>query len=466
MAYEGQVALQISRILHAGYVFEYDGVRIAFDPIFENPFSGNCHAFPDVAFDRRRIGELNLPAVFISHHHDDHCSLESLDLLDRRTPLFIYCLHEELFAWVRELGFTDVRSLMLDQPVHVGPFEVVPRRALDADVDSIFHIKVAGLNVLNVVDSWIDEETLSLLARSAPWDVVLWPFQTMRELEVIAPARAAPASGDLPPEWIEQLKVLRPKVVVPSSCQFVFEDWSWYNRAFFPVSYLGFQQQVEAVHPHTRVVRMDPSVSFAFDGDAVTPAAPLGWVIPVGEQRVDYAYDPELSPPAMTEIARRFPPLTTAQSEAVERYCRTGLLDRYRELGAPAEEYFRKTRIWKLSVYDHSGSVRNFHYRLEEDAITAVSEDDGPVAWTTEVAQAKLHAALFAGETLTSMYLRINDVVFAPALEEEIQDADVVDDPLVRCLFNGIFGAYQRAQLERLKARASGPEGGAPCAWK
>ena len=37
-------ALTISRILHAGYVFECDGSRIAFDTIFENPFSRNCHA--------------------------------------------------------------------------------------------------------------------------------------------------------------------------------------------------------------------------------------------------------------------------------------------------------------------------------------------------------------------------------------------------------------------------------------
>jgi L-ascorbate metabolism protein UlaG (beta-lactamase superfamily) len=459
MAYEEQVTLQISRILHAGYIFEQDGVRIAFDPIFENPFSGNCHAFPKVGFDRHRISELTLSAVFISHHHDDHCSLESLNLLDRRTPLFIYCVHEELFAWVRELGFTEVHSLMLDRPVRVGRFEVVPRRALDADVDSIFHIEAAGLNVLNVVDSWIDEETLSLLARSAPWDVVLWPFQTMRELEVIAPSRAAPASGELPQEWIAQLTMLRPKVVVPSSCQFVFEDWSWYNRAFFPVSYRRFQQEVEAVLPHTRVVRMDPSVSFAFNGDAVTPAAPLDWVIPIGEQGVDYVYDPTLSPPGMAEIARRFPPLTAEESAKVDRYCRSGLLERYRELGAPAERYFRKPRIWQLSVYEHSGSVCHFYYRLDDDTITAVSEEDGPVAWTTEVAQAKLHAALFAGETLTSMYLRINDVVLAPAFEKEIQDADVIDDPLVRCLFNGVFGAYQRAQRERLKARASGPRG-------
>ena len=49
-------------------------------------------------------------------------------------------------------------------------------------------------------------------------------------------------------------------------------------------------------------------------------------------------------------------------------------------------------------------------------------------------------AALELGESLTSMYIRIKDMEFE----------DVVDDPLIRCLFNGAFGAYQLAQLKRL----------------
>jgi hypothetical protein len=34
-----------------------------------------------------------------------------------------------------------------------------------------------------------------------------------------------------------------------------------------------------------------------------------------------------------------------------------------------------------------------------------------------------------------------------------VQSADLVDDPLIRCLFNDAFGAYQAAQLRRLKER-------------
>jgi L-ascorbate metabolism protein UlaG (beta-lactamase superfamily) len=446
--------VKISRILHAGYVFECDDTLIAFDPIFENPFSRNCHAFPDVAFDHDQIRRLRFAAVFISHFHDDHCSLESLDFLDRNTPIHLYCLFDELFAMVRELGFVDVRPLQIDVAVRVGPFDVVPRAALDSDVDSMFQIKAAGLNVLNVVDSWMDPDTLTKLAQDAPWDMVLWPFQTMREIEVLSPSRAVAAPPALPAEWLDQLAVLNPRHVVPSSCQFLQESWSWYNRAFFPISYRQFQQEVEAALPHARVVRLDPSVSVLLDAQSLQAAPPLAWVLPVGEQDVDYRYEGNLAPPRTADIARHFPPLTLQQSEQALDYANAGLLQKYREMELPEDSFFEKERIWRLSIYDHAGSGIDFFYRVQGDAIALLVDHAGPLSWTTELPMSKLYAALAQGESLTSMYMRINDAVFDDATEQDIAAADIVDDPLIRCLFNDVFGAYQAAQLRRLKARA------------
>jgi hypothetical protein len=445
--------LKISRILHAGYVFECDDTLIAFDPIFENPFSRNCHAFPEVRFDHDQVRDLKPAAVFISHFHDDHCSLESLDFLDRATPLYIYCLFDELFAMVRELGFRNVHPLQVNVPVTVGPFEIIPREALDSDVDSMFQVKALGLNVLNVVDSWIDPEALAELAKDAPWDMVLWPFQTMREIEVLSPSRAAPPPSELPADWIEQLQILNPRYVVPSSCQFLQESWSWYNHAFFPITYRQFQQEVEAALPGTQVVRLNPSVSVLLDEKSLVPATPLGWVIPVGEQDVDYDYRADAKPPHTADIARHFAPLTAPQTGRVMDYCRSGLLEKYRDMELPEDSFFEKARVWRLSVYDHAGAVTHFSYRLEGDHIAAVADGEGPLAWTTEIPAAKIHAALELGESLTSMYMRINDTVFDADIEADIASADIVDDPLIRCLFNDGFGAYQAAQLRRLAGR-------------
>jgi L-ascorbate metabolism protein UlaG (beta-lactamase superfamily) len=445
------MTLKISRILHAGYVFECDDTQIAFDPIFENPFSRNCHAFPAVRFDHAQIRDVKFAAVFISHFHDDHCSMESLDLLDRQTPIYMYCLFDEMFAMIRELGFAHVHQLQIDVPVKVGPLQVIPRKALDADVDSMFQISANGLNVLNVVDAWIDPEDLPNLARHAPWDLVLWPFQTMREMDVLSPSRSTKAPPELPEDWIEHLRILNPRYVVPSSCQFLQEPWSWYNHAFFPITYSQFQREVEAGLPDTRVVRFNPSVSMLLDATSLHPAPPLPWVIPVGEQNVDYQYQPDNPVPTTAAIACHFPALSPAQNSIVLRYCETDLIETYQDMELPPDSYFETARLWRLSIYDHTGAATLFHYRVQGDQIEPASADSAPLAWTTEIPASKIYAALELGESLTSMYMRINDVVFDANIETALQDADLVDDPLIRCLFNDAFGAYQAAQLRRLK---------------
>lgn len=471
-----QMALKISRILHAGYVFDSNGTRIAFDPIFENPFSHNCYAFPDVEFDHVQIRALKFDAVFISHHHDDHASLESLDFLDRATPIYAYCLFDELFDMIRELGFKQVFSLRLNIPITVGAIEVIPRRALDADVDSIFQIRAAGIQVLNVVDSWIDEATLELLSGEGPWEMILWPFQTMRELEVLSPRRhtylnsAESNPATLPPEWIPQLKNLKPRSIVPSSCQFIHEPWSWYNHALFPISYAQFKAEISIHLPDSQVLRMDPSVSLILNRQEIAgnvtieSAAPLAWVHPVGIQNVDYDFRPSQLIPPTSEISRHFPALSTSQTEQIHRYCTDGLLKKFRSMDPPQDPYFEQPRLWRLRVFDHTGKPQAFFYRLDRNSIEWLEHVDLPLSalgWTTDVAASKLYGALENGESLTSMYLRINDLFFEDGetfdaeTKAAVAEVDIVEDPLIRCLFNGVFGAYQAAQLKRLKERRS-----------
>lgn len=465
-----RMTLLVSRILHAGYVLEHSGTRLAIDPIFENPFSVNCHAYPDVRFDPSQIRALRFAAVFISHHHDDHCSLASLDLLDRSTPIYVYCVFEELLELIRALGFTRVAALELEVPVELGPFQVTPHRALDARVDSILELQVKGapslgedepegaaVKVLDVGDAWLDPAALEELAARAPWDLVMWPFQTMRELEVIAPSRpeGLGAGVGLPPEWLEQLARLEPRYVVPSSCQFQMEPWSWYNRAFFPISYREFREQVEAVLPGGEVLRLDPSCSVALDARSLSPAPPLPWVELTGPSDVDYEYLPGARPPPTSEVARHFPALEPEQLRQVLDYCASGLLERYRSLEPPDGPYFQRSRTWTLALFDESGTARRYFYRVCGAAIERTSAPEPPLGWSTELPIAKLYGALARGETMTSMYVRINDAAFDPELEAELQDADPLEDPLLRCLFEGVFAGYQRAQLARLSSRAA-----------
>ncbi len=443
------MSLKVSRILHAGYVFESGKTKIAFDPIFENPFSQNCFAFPSASFDLAAIRELKLDAVFISHYHEDHCSLVSLDLLGRQTPIYIYCGHDELFSLIRQLGFVQVHRLQIDTVANVGSFQVTPLLALDPDVDSIFKIETEGLLVLNVVDAWLDPATVTELSRQAPWDLVLWPFQTMRELEVLSPSRAEPSGSEVPLEWIEELSLLRPRYIVPSSCQFIHEDWSWYNHALFPISYRDFARQVKSALPPSQIIRLNPSVSIELDRETLCYTAPLPWVHPAGPQDVDYQYKRELVPPSTADIATNFAALTAEQTERVDRFCRNELLRKYESLG-DAADYFDQPRYWRLMIYDHLGDPTTFEYEIQSGHVQLLVTSSDDIEWLTEVPVAKLYAALELGESLTSMYMRINDRPFAPDIERNLKNVDVLQDPLVRCLFTGVFGAYQIAQLKRL----------------
>jgi hypothetical protein len=199
---------------------------------------------------------------------------------------------------------------------------------------------------------------------------------------------------------------------------------------------------------------MNPSVSLVLERDSLSPAAPLDWVVPVGDQDVDYRYDGEATPPSTADIAHHFAPLTAAQHERVMDYCANGLLDKYRGMELPEESFFEKPRVWRLSVFDHAGEGTHFHYRIEGDDIDVIAGVPDALSWTTEVPVARLYAALELGEALTSMYMRMNDAVFDDETEADLRDAELVDDPLIRCLFNDVFGAYQAAQLRRIKERA------------
>lgn len=431
--------IRVSRVLHAGYIFECGKTRLLFDPLFENPFSQNCFAFPSVQFDQAEIKKQKFDAVVISHYHDDHCSFESLNLLDRSTPIYLFCVHEEMFSLLRELGFSHVHSLELNQAVEIGEFQITPRPALDVDVDSIVEVSAKGLRILNVVDSWIDPHTLKRLSEQS-WDLVLWPFQTMREIEVIAPSCAEPASGKIPEEWIEQLQSLKPRYLVPSSCQFRFEDWSWLNKAFFPISYLGFSQQMKSILPTTRVVRMDPGTVFELDNEDLSLRSRLPWVLPTGKQDEDYAYQSDIEIPLTSDIAKRLGALSDDETAAVLKYCETGIREAYEALSASAEPFFSSCRRWQLNVYDQQGKRLSFYYLLENHAMNH-REDREPAEWTTEIPLIKLYGALFCGESLSSLYLRIENVD---------KNADIVEDPLLRCLFSNSLGSYQKAQLKRI----------------
>ena len=465
------MALQLHRILHAGYLFSAGDFRLLMDPIFESPFSYNCFAYPNVKFDLAMIAQIKFSAVLISHFHDDHCSFESLRHLDRSTPIYIFCRFEKMQTLLSELGFQNVHVLELDLPIDLGPFKITARRAAMADVDCLLQFEIEDLNILNVVDAEIDQETLALLKSERPWDLILWPFQLMRETEVLDPRR----THDLPvrhilKEMATQIKILRPRYLVPSSCQFQMEAGSWYNQAFFAVSYREFSEVLmETLSDHCpAIIRMNPGVGYQLNAQSFLRLPNLEWIQGIGEQDLDYAYLPNLTAPPTSELARQWPALTEAQRLTLEDYLTVTLPCRYYEIGPPEELYFNRTIRWELRLYDHLGRATSHWYEVTEDqmkrlpaprsvtvalpvAAALAAAASIPARWRTDISDYKLLSAIENGEALNSIYLRVNDCEFDRETEEKLKWADVMMDPLIRCLYSGVFGSYQEGQLRRIR---------------
>ena len=451
-------SIKVTRLLHAGYIFEDESSSIIFDPIFENPFSINCYAYPSLEFDVAEIKKLKFSAIFISHFHDDHCSFESLNLLNKQTPIYIYCLNLEMLKLLEELGFSHVFALELGQSVKIGNLTVTPHRALDEEVDCIFQISNSEVNILNVVDAWIDYDKVKELS-TVKWHLVLWPFQTMRELEVLSPKRFAKFNTDLPFEWVDQLKQLNPLNLVPSSCQFINEEWSWYNNAYYPISYKSFLEIMKVELPKTEIFKMNSGSVLSLKSEKLDWHNSLNWIKLTSSVDVDYDYQPNKEVPSTAEVAKNFQALSEVQKQQVSVYCNKSILEKLNNLDFSHEPYFQTENfLWRLKVYESSGSKVNIYDYIKVESrfklLNSPANHDA-VCWLTEVVDFKLWSGLYNSEAMTSLYLRINDVNLSAIYEKNIKEVSLTEDPLIRLLYDDSFASYQKKQLEKIRTTVS-----------
>ena len=131
-------------------------------------------------------------------------------------------------------------------------------------------------------------------------------------------------------------------------------------------------------------------------------------------------------------------------------FCQAEIVERFQCLPEPQDAYFAKSRIWRLVIYNNLGQAFNFHYKIKLNLIESLGAELLDPSWLTEISMTKLYGALENGETLSSIYIRINDILFDSQTEDELQDVDLIEDPLLRCLYQSSFGGYQKNQLRKL----------------
>jgi hypothetical protein len=113
---------------HQGWMVSAARARILIDPLLEEDFGATPESGLKV-YPPRLIAHGDFPpisAVFISHEHDDHFQIASLNRLDRRIPLFLserssHAAHRA----AEEMGFS-VQSIEAGVPIRVGDLELKP----------------------------------------------------------------------------------------------------------------------------------------------------------------------------------------------------------------------------------------------------------------------------------------------------------------------------------------------------
>ena len=290
------MSLKLHRIFHAGYVISDSSTLIIIDPILESLFSYNCIPYPSIKFDFEKVQSLNPDAIFISHVHDDHFSLESLNQFKKNTPIYIYANDSNVVEILKKLGFQFVYLIEHGRIYIFNLFQINTYKALDADVDCLIHIQYQNINILNVVDSWIDWNTLEELKKHK-WNLILWPFQQMQEFKIHLSDDQI-EKWDKPeniiiPEHQIQIEALKTKALIPSSCQFILDSKSKINSninsIYFPISYSDFINEVFRIDSSINCFNLLPGGGIEITENSINHIHPLSW-IQLQENQYEYKF--------------------------------------------------------------------------------------------------------------------------------------------------------------------------------
>jgi L-ascorbate metabolism protein UlaG (beta-lactamase superfamily) len=190
--------MQITYIRWAMTIIEMNGLTIVTDPIFR--FMGLLRAAPR----EYRFAQLPKPdLILISHRHVDHWDLWTMRRLPKQTPLIVR--PEDIANDARQLGYSNVRELHPWQKTRVRAVTVTAVPALHPG-DEVGFVVQGEKTVYFGGDTSFDGEIFASIGERFELDVALLPIGGLRIL-----GRSEQID---PPQAVEALKLLRPRVVI------------------------------------------------------------------------------------------------------------------------------------------------------------------------------------------------------------------------------------------------------------
>lgn len=118
--------MNISSLGHANVLLTENDFTLLLDPWFGFSFHFETHhAYPPITVpDKETLAKIN--ALHISHIHQDHCCVQSLQHFSRQIPIFISRYEDKTFLnKIVNLGFENIVEIEPGaQGLHVGPFKL------------------------------------------------------------------------------------------------------------------------------------------------------------------------------------------------------------------------------------------------------------------------------------------------------------------------------------------------------
>jgi L-ascorbate metabolism protein UlaG (beta-lactamase superfamily) len=118
--------LTLTFLGHQGWLVATPGTRVLLDPLLTEGFGHGAllgRVFPPRVLELDALGPID--AVILSHEHDDHFDIPSLDRLDRAIPIYLSSRSSSAArAILAELGFARVLALEPDAELSIDELRV------------------------------------------------------------------------------------------------------------------------------------------------------------------------------------------------------------------------------------------------------------------------------------------------------------------------------------------------------
>lgn len=305
--------LETTFIGHQGWQFATANARILVDPLLVESFGHNGGVgavYPPRVLNVSAMQQVD--AIVLTHEHEDHFNIPSLNRVSRKIPVFIPQRSSSALRQIlSEMGFTtsllaagrtlELRDLQLTvfAPDHVRHDEQDEWETMPFLVRDLQH----GGSFFSPVDV-ATSETIEAQLRQSGATPSLWGYAnnamnlSFQEAPGAGPPSPMPIAARFLLEHIRRAKP--PLASLMCGGGFAFTNArAWMNHLFFPLDSERLFSALQTISPHERFIALTPGMQITVDKDGivdVNESVPFLCTLP-RSQWPDRTYKPGLTPP-------------------------------------------------------------------------------------------------------------------------------------------------------------------------